>query len=80
MANAESETFGPMGQKEGERLKMNKNTIVCSNIACPNNTNKGCDRSFITLDAAGKCLSAKQKPAAGYADNDTAQPVLAPAT
>ena len=78
MAHAELWTADPMGQEKGE--KMNKNIIICKNKSCPNNNGKGCDRTFVTMDAAGKCLSADQKPAAGYADNDTAQPALMPAT
>lgn len=62
-----------------EKKEMTKNNIICSNTTCPNNTNKGCDRSFVTMDAAGRCLSANQQ-AAGHADNDTAKSALAPAT
>lgn len=40
---------------------MRGNVVICGNKGCPNYDGKGCDKSFITLNRAGKCVSSEQK-------------------
>lgn len=40
---------------------MKGNIVICRNKRCPNYDGKGCNKSFITLNHAGKCVSSEQK-------------------
>ncbi len=40
---------------------MKDTIVICNNKSCPNWKNGGCSRTFVSIEAGGKCLSAEQE-------------------
>jgi len=40
---------------------MDNNTVICGNKTCPNYDGQGCNKSYIILNHAGKCVSSEQR-------------------